>query len=90
VTLIPILQQILRLGACTTKIAVSIIRRVREIVEYMDSKVKLGTPEVMFILVEEIWKFKLEVGESIYVIATLNFRTPLSITLLLFFVWKNF
>jgi len=64
--------------------------------------VKLGTPEVMFVLIvlwkskvyfqftEEMWKFKLEMGESSSVIATLNFRTPLSITLLLFFVWKNF
>jgi len=64
--------------------------------------VKLGTPEVMFVLIvhwkskvyfqftEEMWKFILEMGESSSVIATLNFRTPLSITLLLFFVWKNF
>jgi len=64
--------------------------------------VKLGTPEVMFVLIvlwkskvyfqftEEMWKFKLEMGESSSVIAILNFRTPLSITLLLFFVWKNF
>jgi hypothetical protein len=38
----------------------------------------------------EIWKSNLEMEESGYVIASLNFRTPLSITLLLFFVWKNF